>query len=223
MQEDPCKGVFLHRNQIWVQLLDMQRFGIISACCLQKKTAAFKQPIKGLCLGFTHWYFIISNHWLSVTFHHLLIASFSFITLYHMDYILMSYNIFLQWKKYQGILGCFFNLPDTCYQFRENKKVVWWLRTSSKPIPHRGIHNYKCSLFGNGVYINAHILSSSNSGHAQIAVTAIIFWLCINSLSRSLGLVVAFFLVWKMIWLIEDKHWSSSVLSSSLWHIHTHL
>lgn len=61
-----------------------------------EKNAAFKQPVKGLCLGFTHLYFTISDHWLSVTFHHLLIVFFSFITLHHVHYILMSYNIFLR-------------------------------------------------------------------------------------------------------------------------------
>lgn len=177
-----------------------------------------------LCLGFTH---LRSNLLKSLIRCNILPSSYWFLSLL-LPFTMMwttfwCHVIFFCTEKIWGLFGLLFLSCRYLSLFQGKKNATWWLRTSSNPLPHSNTHNYKCSLLGNRVYSNAHIISSSNSGHAQTAVTAIIFWLCINSLSRSLGLVTAFFLVWKMTWLIENKHWSSSVLSFCLLHMRIHI
>lgn len=176
-------------------------------------TAASKQLNEMTsCLGFTHLW---PNLLKSLSKHNSLPVSYQ------------PFSFLLPFTIVWSTFGCLVTIPCTeqirmhfqlCFFFfffSQRPTIVsregYSLLPQDCKWPPSSAHypNCKCSLFGNGLYSNAHTQSSSNSGRAQTAVTAIIFWLCINSLSRSLDLVTAFFLVWKMTWLIGDKHWSS--------------
>lgn len=190
-------------------------------------TAASKQLNEMTsCLGFTHLW---PNLLKSLSKHNSLPVSYQ------------PFSFLLPFTIVWSTFGCLVTIPCTeqirmhfqlCFFFfffSQRPTIVsregYSLLPQDCKWPPSSAHypNCKCSLFGNGLYSNAHTQSSSNSGRAQTAVTAIIFWLCINSLSRSLDLVTAFFLVWKMTWLIGDKHWSSSCsFFFPFTHVHMH-
>lgn len=188
-------------------------------------TAASKQLMKWLSAkDLSICGLIFLNRWLSIT----LPVSYEFLSF--LLHITILWTVFWShvtvfctkwlWRHFWVTVFFFFSQIPTIFSGKRCNNLLLW--TASNLLLQCTTQNCKCSLFQSKMYSDVHIQNSPNSGRAQTAVTAIIFWLCINSLSGILGLVTTFFLVWKMTWLIENKHWSSSILSSSLSHMHMH-